>query len=139
MPPNQNELQSLLSIISNYLGKFLSTTGVSKPLRKLISLWYKMDMEQYIANPILQSQEHNEEEWKCGFLQWKGEIIPDIITIQMDMEQQFQNLYDKAKNIIKNESMAFYNEKEKLYLEPDASDVGLGASIQQEWGMGSSS
>ena len=46
----------------------------------------------------------------------------------------YQNLYDKANNIIKkNETMAFYNEKQQLYLETNASDVRLGASLLQAW------
>ena len=41
----------------------------------------------------------------------------------------FQNLYDRAKNmILKNATIAFYSEKEQLFLETDALHVGLGAT-----------
>ena len=41
----------------------------------------------------------------------------------------YQNLYKRAKNIIKkNSTMSFYNEKEPFYLETDTLGVGLGAS-----------
>ena len=43
-----------------------------------------------------------------------------------------QKLYDKAKNtIMKNPTMLFYNEKQQLYLEIDASGVILVASVLQ--------
>ena len=43
-----------------------------------------------------------------------------------------QELYEKARTIIKNDAyMKFYNEKELLYLETDASGVGLGAGVLQ--------
>ena len=46
--------------------------------------------------------------------------------------QGYQNLYDRAKHIIKtNAVMAFYNEKKQLYLETDGSGVGLGSSLLQ--------
>ena len=39
----------------------------------------------------------------------------------------YQNLYYRAKNIIeKNATIAFYIEKEQLYLETDVLVVGLG-------------
>ena len=43
-----------------------------------------------------------------------------------------QNLYDSAKNIMKNNvTIAFYNEKEQLFLETDVSGMGLGPSLLQ--------
>ena len=43
-----------------------------------------------------------------------------------------QKLYDRAKSLIKiDTSMAFYNEKQQLYLETDMLDVGLRASLLQ--------
>ena len=51
----------------------------------------------------------------------------------MVMEQHNQNLYDRGdKNIIKkNWNIAFYNEKEQLYLETVTLRVGLTANILQ--------
>ena len=44
----------------------------------------------------------------------------------------YQCPYDGTKTIIKkNATMAFYNEKEQLYLETDVSGVGLGAGLLQ--------
>ena len=44
----------------------------------------------------------------------------------------YQDLYEEAKAIIKDgECMRFYNEKEPLNLETDASDVELGAGLTQ--------
>ena len=43
-----------------------------------------------------------------------------------------QDLCEEARAVIKdNISMKFYNEKETLYLEPDASSVGPGAEFLQ--------
>ena len=44
----------------------------------------------------------------------------------------YQNLYDRAKNIIKeNVTMTFYNERKELYQETDALGLGLGGSLKQ--------
>ena len=43
-----------------------------------------------------------------------------------------QNLYDKAKNIIKdNATMAFYNVIQQLYIKTDALGVSLGPNLMQ--------
>ena len=44
-----------------------------------------------------------------------------------------QNLYNSSKNIIKrNLTMAFYNEKQQLYLETDALGVSLGQVFRKQ-------
>ena len=44
----------------------------------------------------------------------------------------YQDLYDKAKKIIKKDTcMKFYDESRPLYLETDASGVGLGDGLLQ--------
>ena len=44
----------------------------------------------------------------------------------------YQNQYNRTKNFIKkNATMAFYNEKEQLYLETDALGIILGESLLQ--------
>ena len=44
----------------------------------------------------------------------------------------YQNLYNRAKSIIKNsETVAFYNEKEQLYQEIDRVGVGIEARLLQ--------
>ena len=48
----------------------------------------------------------------------------------MDAEQHVPKAIGKGKAIIKDDSyMKFYNEKEPLYLETNASGVGLGEGI----------
>ena len=47
-------------------------------------------------------------------------------------DSTYQHLYDRAKPIIQKDIMiAFYKEKEQLYIETDVSDVGLRASLLQ--------
>ena len=44
----------------------------------------------------------------------------------------YHDLYDRAKTITERHvTNALYNEKEQLYLETDASDIGLDASLLQ--------
>ena len=44
----------------------------------------------------------------------------------------YQAIYDKAKSFIKaNAYMKFYDKSRPLYLETDASGVGLGATLLQ--------
>ena len=52
--------------------------------------------------------------------------------MQMNLEEHISKLYDRAKNINKkNVTMAFYKEKQQLYLVTDASAVSAGASLLQ--------
>ena len=54
----------------------------------------------------------------------------DFIKMWMDLQQHLLQPIQQSQNIIKkNATMVFYNEKEQLYLETDASGVGLGASV----------
>ena len=49
------------------------------------------------------------------------------------MEQNITDLYDKAKNIVKKSvAMKFYNVVRPLYLETNASSIGLWARLLQE-------
>ena len=44
----------------------------------------------------------------------------------------FQSIYDKTKSLLKTDAcMKFYDETKPLYLETDASGVGLGANLLQ--------
>ena len=44
----------------------------------------------------------------------------------------YQNMFDRAKAIIKEDAcMKFYDETKPLYIETDASGVGLGAAFLQ--------
>ena len=44
----------------------------------------------------------------------------------------YQKLFDRVKSIIKvDECMTFYDDTKPLYLETDASGIGLGASLLQ--------
>ena len=53
------------------------------------------------------------------------------IKIQVNIEQSYQS-YTRAKAIIKmNMTMAFYNEKEQLYIEGDILSAGLGPNPLQ--------
>ena len=46
----------------------------------------------------------------------------------------YQSLFNKAKLLIKSDMcMKFYNDTKPLYLETDASGVGLGAALLQTW------
>ena len=46
--------------------------------------------------------------------------------------ESYQQTYNKAKSIIKKDMcMKFYNENKELFLETDASGVGLGAALLQ--------
>ena len=48
----------------------------------------------------------------------------------MDLEECIAKLDGRTKSIFKkNATMAFYNEKEQLYMETDALLLGLGASL----------
>ena len=49
----------------------------------------------------------------------------------MDIEQCISKPKQQSQNIKRNMTMAFYNGKEQLYLETDALDVSLGASLLQ--------
>ena len=56
----------------------------------------------------------------------------DVIKCKWTWNNMYQNVYNKAKNNEKNMTRAFYSGKEQLYLETDACNVGLGASLLQE-------
>ena len=46
----------------------------------------------------------------------------------------YQDLYNKAKNITRqDECMTFYEVSKPLYLETDASGIGLGTGLIQVW------
>ena len=48
------------------------------------------------------------------------------------MEQDNQDLYEKAKTIVKRHTqMKFYDVTRSLYLDTDASGIGLGAGLLQ--------
>ena len=50
----------------------------------------------------------------------------------MDLKLGYQKLFNKAKALIKEDDcMEFYDETKPLYLETDASRVGLGAGLLQ--------
>ena len=53
-----------------------------------------------------------------------------INKMGMGIEQHIPNLFARDRNIIKNNAtMAFYNEKEQLYLETNALRVAPGAGF----------
>ena len=48
------------------------------------------------------------------------------------MDASYQTLFDKVKSLIKdNVCMKFYDETKALYLETNASGIGLGAALLQ--------
>ena len=56
----------------------------------------------------------------------------DIHTIRVDMEQDIQRIIQKCKALIKKDAcMQFYDEMNPLYIQKDASDIGLGAGLLQ--------
>ena len=55
-----------------------------------------------------------------------------LSKFEWTQNNKYQNLFDRAKSIIKNnETMAFYNKKEPLCLDTVAAVVGLWASFLQ--------
>ena len=52
---------------------------------------------------------------------------------ELTWNTDYQKLFDKAKFIIKADAcMKFYDETQPLYIETDASGIGLGASLLQK-------
>ena len=56
----------------------------------------------------------------------------DICKVTWTWNVSYQELFDKAKSLINADmSMKFHNDTKPLYLETDASGVGLGAALLQ--------
>ena len=79
-----------------------------------------------------------------GIISYLGRFSPSTVTVCEPLHKlksskvvwtwnaSYQTIYDKAKLIIKADAcMKFYDENEPLYLETDASGVGLGAALLQ--------
>ena len=54
----------------------------------------------------------------------------DIQKIGIDMEQYIPGIMSKSKGADKHACLKFYDQKKPLYLETNASGVGLGAGIK---------
>ena len=79
-----------------------------------------------------------------GIINYIGKFSPDTARVCKPLRkmtscksswtwnESYQQIYNKAKSIIKKDMcMKFYNENKELFLETDASDVGLGAALLQ--------
>ena len=79
-----------------------------------------------------------------GIINYLGKFSPDTAEVckllykitscktTWTWNASYQQLFDKVKSIVKADiCMKFYNDAKPLYLETDASEVGLGAALLQ--------